>query len=169
MTLQKSIIRRCFHSAFIFVSHVLMELKDLPWSINEWRRWNFVIFKLFQKKFCGWIEKPEPAFNVSFWSYYDRVISSIQRTINTLERWHRMLNSLFYWAPPNLAAGVKVLRREKQRMYFNLTQIKNGLFWSNWNWFIKEYHLRILCENFKNFDVESFFKLIDKLMTSKTE
>ncbi len=171
-TWQRGIIRKCFHLAFIPVSHVLMEFErichEASTNVEDESLLNFLIY--FRKNFVAGEERPEPAFNVSFWSCYDRVISSVQRTTNTLEGWHRALNSSFNRSHPNLAAFVEVLRREEQRMYFNLTQIKNGLFLDPTEIdFKKEYHLKILCGNFKNFNIDSFFKLIDKLMTFKTE
>ncbi len=55
-------------------------------------------------------------------------------------------------------------------MYFRLTQIRNDNYiivvCSN---FKKEYELKLVCKNFKEFEIECFLKLIDELVTFKIE
>ncbi len=94
----------------------------------------------FGKQFIAGDQNPDPVYSINLWNCYYRVINSIPRTTNTLEDWHRGLNSSFNRALPNLAAFITVLSRDEQRIFVNMTQIKVGNYYEVNNMdFKKEY------------------------------
>ncbi len=171
-TWQLKILRRCFLLAFCPIDNVFIEFEKIEHDSkdqeNDLKINNFLIY--FRKQFIASGVSPEPVYEIKFWSCYYRVVNEIPRTTNSLEGWHRQLNNSFNHPHPNFAAFVNVLCREEQRIFFRLTQIKNGNYidvvCTNLK---KEYELKLVCKNFKEFKIECFFKLIDDLVSFKIE
>ena len=112
---------------------------------------------------------PEPAYDVEFWSCYEHIKKGVARTSNILECWHHKLNASFNSVHPNLAAFITTLSKNEQETYFNLTQMKGGvLFQVTGSDFKREFILKTLIENYENFDLDVFFKHLDRIMTFKT-
>ncbi len=171
-TWQRKTIRRCFQLAFIPCNLILREFEKILFDVNESNNdeniLNFLLY--FRRQFIGGDINQEPSYEKIFWSCYQRVINSIPRTTNSLEGWHRQLNSSFNRSHLNLASFVNVLAREEQRIFVKLTQIKFGNYIEVvTSDFKKEYELKVVCENFYEFDLKNFLKLIDRLISFKTE
>ncbi len=172
LTWQRKILRRCFLLAFIPIDNVLMEFEKITFDANKFDRDERIVSFLiyFRKQFIAGENQPDPAYPIKFWSCYERIQGSIPRTTNSLEGWHRQLNSSFNSAHPNLAVFLEVLCREEQRAFVKMTQIKFGNYIEiTTTDFKKEQELKVLISNFKEFDIINYFKLIDRLLNFKIE
>lgn len=117
--------------------------------------------------FIGNTEK-EAVYCNEFWSCFERVIDSIDRTTNVLEAWHRSLNTSSHIAHPNIAMFLQILSNEEQTSKIKITQICSGshLEISKYN-LEKEKKIKTLCENFNLISIDSFYKLMDKFIGIK--
>ncbi len=165
---QRGILKRCFHFAFIPIEHVLLEFEKISQKAREYDRddriMNFLIY--FRKQFIAGENQPEPAYAISFWSCFLRIQNSIARTTNSLEGWHRQLNS----SHPNLAIFLNVLCREEQRSFVKMTQIKSGNYIElSCTDLKKEEELKVAVQHFEEFEIVDFFNLLEKLINFKSE
>ncbi len=94
---QRGVIKKCFHLAFIPEEQVLMEFEKISFEVSKQENnENILLFLIyFRKQFVAGDVSTNPAYDVKFWSCYKRVLNSIPRTTNSLEGWHRQLNSSF--------------------------------------------------------------------------
>ncbi len=168
---QRELIRKCFSLAFIAESDVLLEFEKIVFFYENHCEKDFQLesfFEYFRKQFLPSDVNSAVGYNISFWSCYQRVIHSVPRTSNALESWHHVLNEFFPRAHPNIAAFINTLSVIEQTNYIKMVQAKSGKLEISGRDFKKE-ELRIVCVNYNEFDIEIYFKMIEKFTGFKTE
>ncbi|KAG0442223.1 hypothetical protein DMUE_0438 [Dictyocoela muelleri] len=76
------------------------------------------LIEYFKLNYIG--DKSLPSsYSISFWNCYSRVLKFIPRTINSIEAWHKSLNSLSSVAHVYLGKFIDLLRQinERNRMF----------------------------------------------------
>ncbi len=96
------------------------------------------------------------------------MIHSVPRTSNALESWHHVLNEFFPRAHPNITAFINTLCVIEQTNYIKMVQAKSGKLEISRRDFKKE-ELKIACLSYNKFDIEIYFKMIEKFTGFKTE
>lgn len=67
-----------------------------------------------------------PKFSISMWNSYNRVKDGLPRTNNSIEGWHKALQSHIGAHHPNFWKFFRIIQREQAMMETNLEQINNG-------------------------------------------
>jgi hypothetical protein len=62
----------------------------------------------------------------NFWSVSFRVINNIPTTTNSLEAWHRNINSKTVVVHPNITKFISMLQKEELKTAIRVTQLKDG-------------------------------------------
>jgi hypothetical protein len=114
---------------------------------------------------CVYIGTAEiaPVFDIKFWSCNEKVRLSIPRTTNSLEAWHRSLNSKFNVAHPNFAEFIEVLRMENERVRVEISQLTMNVKVNKMK-LVKEEKLRNIVFSFMLYENIEFFENLDGVL-----
>ncbi|KAF7699640.1 hypothetical protein CDIK_1097, partial [Cucumispora dikerogammari] len=166
----KSIVRRCLNLSFVKTDKIETEFQQLKEKYKKFIRKNEQIKQFityFQQTYIGETDNSGvyvlPLFKKELWSVYNRTINSIPRTTNSVEAWHKSLNSRINHAHPNIAMFINVIQKEEEVLRLFLSRAKSGkVDFSKIN-LKKEEKLRIIVNNYNNYERKGFFKALNSI------
>jgi hypothetical protein len=126
----KSFVKHLLALAYFPIRSVMLGCKILKQKFeNELKKTEFInIYEYFVNHWN--IENVENVqsviTSVSFWSVYERCLCDVARTKNSLEGWHRSLNSKTPIPHPNLAKFVNIIQRDEQFSFMEIQNLKMG-------------------------------------------
>jgi hypothetical protein len=119
-------------------------------------------FKKYLNDFCLQSTNEESL----FWSCNNRILKQIPTTTNSLEAWHRSINSKT-GVHPNILKFIIMLQKEELKMSIKIEQLKNGKFLTKRG--VYEIQMYTICCNYEFYDGLEFIETIIKNTFMKFE
>lgn len=157
-------IRRLLNLIFVPINAIENEYKRIIDNIllHNYPEQFLTFIKYFEKNFIT-TEFKKSKYKSAFWNCFTRVKSNLPRTTNCLEAFHRVLNSKFNTAHVNLGKFLEVLIQENERVRVILIQSRNKIDLPKKN-FVKEEKIRVIVDNFCNFNDFEFFDSLNDVI-----
>ncbi len=70
--------------------------------------------------------RKKPQFSIELWNVYDRVISNLPRSNNSIEGWHNAFAKRVSIAHPTITKLTDKIRREQSKFEIDIAQIRQG-------------------------------------------
>lgn len=155
----KKKFKQIFNLVFVPVDFLKIEYYKLKnsFAFNDDKVESF--FNYFEHTYIG-TETVEPKYGLNFWNCSERVKFNIPRTINSLEAWHRSLNSKFNVSHPNICKLIDVLKMENERVRIEIAQSKNCSIFSK-KILYKEERLRRIINSYRFYEEFEFFNVLE--------
>ena len=162
----RKIIRKCLNLSFVPLGEIYSQyhyLKEEALANTNLKNLN-EFFNYLEYTYIGRFDNDNftfPVFPLEFWTCHDRIKQTIPRTTNSVEAWHRSINQSATVAHPNIARFVELMKNNEHSIYYDLIQISFGKYVPVSENPKKELHLKIVGENYYNYDEKSFFEALD--------
>ena len=114
-------------------------------------------------------EVKTPIFDFDIWNLHNSVLKGLPRTNNSVEAWHRSINSTLAVPHPNMALFLNLIANEEESTRANIIQRKNGcLSFGSVNTGY-EYKLKAICDSYMMYEVEEYCKILNVVVHWHTD
>ncbi|KAG0441275.1 hypothetical protein DMUE_1173 [Dictyocoela muelleri] len=153
----KKLIKHLLFLAYVSVSNVTLEFEKIE-KLAEKVVGFSEILRIFKKNFI------ENSYNlltkeIQYWSIHERILKDLPTTTNSLEAYHRHLNSKVERKKPNLKKAMLLIKKEEKRISIKINSIMRGNILPNKR---KNNNLKVIVNNYNFYNGDEFLRIISE-------